>query len=374
MRIYQFIISIFFGLLLFNNCKAQSEFFFDNTFTIELRSEESSKLNFLEDSLSSFLKNGLHSEYYYSNIEVASFSIRLTKSQGKVIINSKPNYTTLNKYTLGIKWETNYRNFYITSFSKNYIETKYISDSINAYNGVPLIVFPISSYNELFSKIQNNQIQRILKSNVLNKIDSNYNTLNDATFNTIREISIDSYKIFPQAPLKLLFELIKPHLIEKNIDAYDNNLNTNKLDRATLAWQFLKETKAYGKPYKNFDDELIYDSVSEDRLCISILLSENIRVQSDSIGSNYIQQHHYSYNHKNPIPKFEFKYDRIGFKLTSKKTNVEKIIWLNYSDVKKLMEDNKINFELYEAIFTKHLFEKLKVNNYYWQDSDYNKK
>lgn len=368
-KTYQFNLIIFFAVLLGNNCKAQADYFFYyNDFTVDISEKDVIELNFVEDSIFSFLENGLHSEYYFHD-DITSFSVPLTKAEGLNIFNSKNNNTALNKYSLGLIWKSNYRSFFITSFSRNYLRPDYLKYD-KTLKGRPLISFPISSYNEIFSKIQNSQIQIILKTNVLLKIDSNYNTLNDFAYNTIREISIDSNKIFPQAPLEILFDLIKENIFEKNIYTFNNNLCDTLIDLSTLRNQYLEEQRGYVQKYNQIEYDSIYYKL--ERICASILLSENIKVITDSI-IDHIKKPFY-FKHKAPIPYFEFKYNAIGFKLISNETKTIKVIWLKYNDVKKLMIDNKINFELYEAIFTKHLFEKLKVNNYYWQDSDYLKK
>lgn len=351
------------------NCKAQADFFvFKNDFTINVSEKDVTELNFVEDSVFSFLENGLYSEYYYHD-DITSFSVPLTKAEGLNIFDSKNNYTSLNRYSLGLIWKSNFRSFYITSFSRNYLRANYLKYD-KALKGRPLISFPISSYNKIFSTIQNNQIQTILKANVLAKIDSNYYTLNDLTFNTIREITIESNKYFPQAPFNLLFDLIKNNFFDKNIYVYKNNLCDTLLDLTTFRYQYLEEQRGFVQKYNEFEYDSIYYSL--ERTCSSILLSETILITNDSINEQIKKPYHFK--HKTPIPYFEFKYNSIGFKLISNETKTIKTIWLKYDDLKKLMADNKINIELYEAIFTKNLFEKLKVSNYYWQESDYDKK
>ncbi|MBX2959383.1 MAG: hypothetical protein KF732_05435 [Flavobacteriales bacterium] len=371
---YTISVLVFIAVLLSNNCKAQSEFLFDNYFTIDIDEKEVSQLNFIEDSIFYFLKNGLHSEYYYDNLEVPSFAIRLTKAEGKVIVNSKPNYTPLNKYTVGIKWQSNYRSLFITSFSRNYQDRSYITEEIKKYKGHPLIVFPISSYHELFSIQQNQQIRTILETSILNKIDSNFIYLVNGTYSTIREINIDSYKIFPQAPFDFLFGFLKTNLLDKKIIAFSDELLKNKITMSSLRYDYLIDTVEY-VIYDNDDHYTGNDIVLEDNIFTSILLSEKLIFQQNSKKNRNINPlFSYSYKHKSSIPLLIFDYKAIGLYLKSEKTNKEKIIWLNYNHVKKLMTDNKINFDLYEAIFTKNLFEKLKVNNYYWQDFHYEKK
>ena len=44
-----------------------------------------------------------------------------------------------------------------------------------------------------------------------------------------------------------------------------------------------------------------------------------------------------------------------------------------YNEVKELLIKEKVNFNNYEAIFTKNLFDIFEIDNYFWQKGDYQK-
>ena len=48
-----------------------------------------------------------------------------------------------------------------------------------------------------------------------------------------------------------------------------------------------------------------------------------------------------------------------------------KSIWLNYDAVKEILLKEQVNFNLYEALFTKNVFNIFEINNYFWEKEDY---
>jgi hypothetical protein len=221
----------------------------------------------------------------------------------------------------------------------------------------------------------------IIKKNVVKTIDSNVVTLHNSSFRTKRTLDSKIYNTFPQATFNDLVHLLKNGFKEGAIEAYENDSLTRKLTRRK-AWRNYFAHPEMIPVFNEYGNVIVglVDTVFSDGACNSISLSENIlfKTVSDSLTLiPYVPTYIYEYDKPLSLLTVEFSYKAIGLDyyhyMNEKNYNI-KTIWLDYNEVKELLIKRKVNFDVYESIFTKNLFDIFQIEHESWQKSNYKNK
>ncbi|OFY97628.1 MAG: hypothetical protein A3K10_00595 [Bacteroidetes bacterium RIFCSPLOWO2_12_FULL_31_6] len=357
-----------------NSFFGQNNRIYESSFILDFDENDAARLNFIEDSLNKIIEDGRHSEYYFNGYSGTGFDVPVSKTEAFELRKKCLTIDKLNSFFYDLNWEASFSSFALTGFNRVYYQK----------GNTTVIKVPLYSYTRFFQDDETQLIHNLIKQNLAKKIDSNFIMTNNDEFKTHRKIGLEIYEIFPQLSLNIISDIIKQYLMEGKIKAFKSDSLINELSKQELNYQYF--TEEIKIPLYNNDGYLMYNDDGSQKMGVSygvcdftsLTISEQIKfndITDTSIIKKYLNEYYLNfYNKSSPMLTVNFKYKAIGIDYLFDLEHPVKTIWLNYDEVKKIMINEKINFELYEAIFTKNLFEKLKVNNYYWQDSDYLKK
>ncbi|PCI96501.1 MAG: hypothetical protein COB15_10060 [Flavobacteriales bacterium] len=347
-----------------------------DSFVLELEKEDSDKLQFVENTFIKVINNTSYSTIFYAgDYKNSGFAIPLTHKESQKY-TSLYKKDTLTSYLFDINWLPNYRSFSITGFSKNY------NVSMKEYYGtrkhiLPRIKLPLSNYNQFLKEDEIHLIHQTIKTNIGKKIDSNYVNLNNSSIKVKHHLDIESKDIFPQTSLKLIEYIIKQSLYEGTIKGYKNDSLKHNLSKYELDRKYLKQAETheqfdeYGRIMTGFADTVWFGLYPT-----SISLSEIISFQSVSdstVIKNYLEKNFFKYDPPSELLVATFTYNAVGISYLHNKNEPLRTIWLDYNEVKEILIKEQVNFNLYEALFTKNLFDIFEIDNYFWQKEDYQK-
>jgi len=260
---------------------------------------------------------------------------------------------------------------------KHVTQKKYSRDSIR-YNA-PIYKLILSDYSKIFSQNQVDLIQMIIKENIVKKIDSNFVTINNDKFVAKRTLDFGTYDIFPHANFNSLVHFLKISLEEGVLIGYRSDSLKHELSKRKLFTNYFSQIETLDN-YNNIGEktgfaDTLYAVVESN----SISLSENIQYKTITDSLEVIKyERPWMYQYHNPLSLLtvNFNYKAIGLDyhhyINEENYNIQ-TIWLDYNQVKELLIKRKVNFDVYESIFTKNLFDIFQINHEYWNKSKYNK-